>query len=156
MMMHALSHAFVLPLRFIPDELHTEVFARVVSHLLRGQPLAERLRELDGKTVCIHITDAACELYFLIKDGRLHAARRRQADVYIGGSLDDFCLLASRREDPDTLFFDRRLCLEGETETGLHVKNLLDSLEYDWEGHVRAVLGEPAASALGLLRRHFL
>ncbi len=156
MMMHMLSQALVLPLRFIPDALHTEVLARVVSHLLRGQALAARLHELDGKTVCIHITDGACELHFLIKDGHLYAAPRTQANVYIRGRLDDFWLLASRREDPDTLFFNRRLCLEGETETALHIKNLLDSLEYDWEGHFRAILGEPAASALGLFRRHFL
>jgi predicted lipid carrier protein YhbT len=57
--------------------------------------------------------------------------------------------LASRREDPDTLFFHRRLCIEGETETGLHVKNLLDALEYDWQAHFRDVFGEPLGSAVG-------
>ena len=50
-------------------------------------------------------------------------------------------LLATRREDPDTLFFNRRLNIEGDTETGLHVKNLLDSLEYDVQSHFDAVLG---------------
>jgi predicted lipid carrier protein YhbT len=38
-------------------------------------------------------------------------------------------LLATRREDPDTLFFNRRLRLSGNTELGLYVKNFLDSLE---------------------------
>lgn len=155
--MHTLPYPFVLPLRFIPDAVHTEVLARVVSHLLRGQALAARLREIDGKTVCIHITDGSCELHFLIKDGRLHPAPQRQANVYIRGCLNDFWLLATRREDPDTLFFSRRLCLEGDTETGLHIKNLLDSLEYDWEAHFRTVLGEPVASVLGrLFRQRFL
>ena len=59
----------------------------------------------------------------------------------IRGSYDDFWRLASRSEDPDTLFFQRRLTIEGETETGLLLKNLLDGLEYDWRAHVRAVLG---------------
>ena len=37
--------------------------------------------------------------------------------------------LAQRQEDPDTLFFSRRLAMEGDTELGLVVKNALDALE---------------------------
>jgi predicted lipid carrier protein YhbT len=129
-----------LPLRFIPDAVHTTVFAHAFNHLLRGQKLVERLAEIDGKTVCIDITDAPCRLHFRIESGRLAQDRDRHADVYIRGRLEDFWQLATRAEDPDTLFFSRRLAIEGDTETGLHVKNLLDSLEYDFAAHVRAVL----------------
>ena len=38
-------------------------------------------------------------------------------------------LLARRLEDPDTLFFSRRLSMEGDTELGLLVKNTLDAIE---------------------------
>jgi len=41
----------------------------------------------------------------------------------------DFLLLWLHREDADTLFFNRRLTLEGNTEPGLFVKNTLDALE---------------------------
>ena len=37
--------------------------------------------------------------------------------------------LAMRKEDPDTLFFSRRLSMQGDTELGLLLKNTLDSLE---------------------------
>ena len=78
----------------------------------------------------------------------------RAVDVTIRGRLEDFWRLATRAEDPDTLFFQRRLSIEGDTETGLHVKNLLDALDYDVEAHVRAVLGAPLADvAVALLRR---
>lgn len=149
--MSPLPHPLVLPLRLIPDGVHALVLAQVLSHLLRGQPLAARLCELDGKVVAIDITDVPCRLSFLIRHGRLHAAAGMPADVHVRGYLNDFWLLASRREDPDTLFFHRRLCIEGETETGLHVKNLLDSLEYDWEAHFRDVFGEPLGSAVSRL-----
>ncbi len=43
-------------------------------------------------------------------------------------------------------FFQRRLAVEGETETGLHLKNLLDGWEYDLPAHLRAVLPGPVAS----------
>lgn len=51
-----------------------------------------------------------------------------KADVTVRASLPDFLALALRREDPDTLFFSRRLVLEGDTELGLAIKNALDSL----------------------------
>ena len=38
--------------------------------------------------------------------------------------------LALRREDPDTLFFKRRLVMTGDTDLGLVVKNALDAI--DW------------------------
>jgi O2-independent ubiquinone biosynthesis accessory factor UbiT len=37
--------------------------------------------------------------------------------------------MAGRFEDPDTLFFQRRLVIEGDTELGLGVKNFLDGLD---------------------------
>lgn len=51
------------------------------------------------------------------------------ADLSIGASAHDFLLLAQRREDPDTLFFGRRLQMEGDTELGLLVKNTLDAMD---------------------------
>ena len=136
-----LPHPLLLPLRLIPNAVHTELFTRVFNHLLRGQPLAARLPEIDGKSVCIHIRDAATELHFRIEQGRLRPATPGRADVRISGKVEDYWQLATRREDPDTLFFSRRLCIEGDTATGVHVKNLLDALDYDWEAHFRDVLG---------------
>ncbi len=137
-----LPHPLLLPLRFIPDTVHAEVLARVFNHLLRGQPIAARLPEINGKSVCIRIKDASSAIYFRVAHGRLQPAAPGPTDVRISGTVEDFWQLATRREDPDTLFFNRRLCIEGDTETGVHVKNLLDALEYDWESHFRNVLGE--------------
>jgi predicted lipid carrier protein YhbT len=149
-----LPHPLLLPLRIIPGAVHAEVLARVFNHLLRGQPLATRLPEIDGKTVCIHIKDASSEIHFRIVHGRLLPAAPGRADVRISGTVQDFWLLATRREDPDTLFFSRRLCIEGDTDTGVHIKNLLDALDYDWESHFRAVLGDTlGGAAFALIRR---
>ena len=51
-------------------------------------------------------------------------------DAWIKGASSEFMKLANRSEDPDTLFFQRRLLIEGDTELGLGTKNLLDSI--DW------------------------
>ena len=62
---------------------------------------------------------------------QLRVAQREAVDVCIRGTWHDFLLLASRQEDPDTLFFRRRLVIEGDTDLGLGVKNLLDGLDPD-------------------------
>lgn len=49
-------------------------------------------------------------------------------DVTMRASVGDYFALALRREDPDTLFFTRRLVLEGDTALGLEIKNALDAL----------------------------
>jgi len=53
------------------------------------------------------------------------------AEATIRGSLSAFKTLADRKQDPDQLFFQRRLVIEGDTELGLALKNLLDSLDWD-------------------------
>ena len=64
--------------------------------------------------------------------GKLAAAAPGSApDVRFGGRSREFLLLALNEEDPDTLFFQRRLQLEGDTELGLEIKNLLYSLDGD-------------------------
>lgn len=54
-----------------------------------------------------------------------------QEDVSFSGECNDLVLIAARKEDPDTLFFQRRLRIEGDTELGLEVKNLMDSIDLD-------------------------
>jgi O2-independent ubiquinone biosynthesis accessory factor UbiT len=129
-----------LPLRLLPDVLHTQIFARVINHLLRGQRLGARLSELDGRSVCLDVHDAGTQLHFLVRNGQLVAAESPNSQVIIRGELRDFIDLATRAKDPDTLFFNRRLSIDGDTEAGLHLKNLLDSHDYDWVAHVKAVL----------------
>ena len=136
----------LFPVRLIPGTVHAGILAVIFNHLLRGQALVARLRELEGKCVSLRITDVPCEIAWRFHNGRLHAAASREAGVIIAGRMASFLELACRRQDPDTLFFTRELSIEGDTEAGVHVKNLLDALEFDWEGHLDAVLPPPLAA----------
>ncbi len=137
------------PLRVVlaqaPERALTRLLATGLTHLLRGQALAARLPELAGKRVSLLVSDLHRELRFRITSVGLTSGWDAAWDVRIRGSYDDFWRLAMRNEDPDTLFFQRRLTIEGDTETGLMLKNLLDALEYDWRAHVAAVAGPLAA-----------
>jgi predicted lipid carrier protein YhbT len=136
-------------LRAVPDSVHAEMISRLANHLLRGQALARRLAPIEGSCVCLAISDTGNVWRFRLRGGRLcPQPAGAPADVCIQGELADFLLLTTRGEDPDTLFFARRLSMEGDTETGLFVKNQLDALEFDWEAHLNAVAGPRAATML--------
>jgi len=144
-------------LRMLPQSMQTELLARGINHLLLGQAIAEQLASLNGKRLAIEITDTASCFNFTVKCGRLYPARyasQQTWGVCIRGRLEHFWQLARRAEDPDTLFFNRQLEIEGETATGLYIKNLLDSLDYDWDAHFQAILGKRlAALPLALWKR---
>ncbi len=137
-----------LVFRLAPDAVHTALLVRLFNHLLKGQSLGGQLAALHGKRLAIGITDTHSLFNFTIDNGRLYRSGYNsgsQWDVCIRGRLEHFWQLAARQEDPDTLFFNRQLEIEGETETGLYIKNLLDSLDYDWDSHFQAVLGKRLA-----------
>jgi O2-independent ubiquinone biosynthesis accessory factor UbiT len=86
---------------------------------------------LRGRWLRLDITDLGIGWNLTCGRLGLQVAQHARADVSIRGSWRDFLLLASRQEDPDTLFFRRRLIIEGDTDLGLGIKNLMDSLDPD-------------------------
>lgn len=135
-------------LKSLPDTVHAELLSRLFNHLLKGQYLSEQLLDLEGRRLAINISDTRSEIIFAIRNGQLQRAQGRQWDARIRGRLAEFWLLATRSEDPDTLFFARRLDIEGDTATGLHIKNLLDGMDFDWQAHAEAVAGPRLAPLL--------
>jgi predicted lipid carrier protein YhbT len=83
---------------------------------------------LAGRRYAIRVTDMGLSLRFTVTS-RGFAPDSGAPDLTISAAARDFLLLIGRREDPDTLFFSRRLVSEGDTELGLTVKNLLDALD---------------------------
>jgi len=91
----------------------------------------DTLAPLAGKLVCLRVTDGGLTLLFtLTEKGFRPAVSSSKPDLMISATTRDFIALALREEDPDTLFFSRRLLMEGDTDLGLLVKNTLDAV--DW------------------------
>ena len=114
----------------LPRYPHSLIFTRAINLALGDKLRDEVWQPLHGKQVCIRVKDAGITFHFTLGAKGLiarHAAH--QTDLTISASAQDFILLALRKEDPDTLFFSRRLVMEGDTELGLLVKNTLDALE---------------------------
>lgn len=89
--------------------------------------LAASLEPLRGKVLRLEIRELGTGPQLTLT--RLGLAPALGApDVVVRAGLRDYLSLALRREDPDSLFFSRRLVVEGDTALGLAVKNALDSL----------------------------
>ncbi len=90
----------------------------------------DNLAPLVGRLVSLKVLDAGLTLRFtLTARGFRPVVSSNPADLTISAKASDFLALALRQEDPDTLFFNRRLVMEGDTDLGLLVKNTLDAVE---------------------------
>jgi predicted lipid carrier protein YhbT len=98
--------------------------------LARGVLERSAFGPLAGKRLRIEASDIGAGVTITLRQ-RGFAAADGPADVVIRARLADYVLLALRREDPDTLFFNRRLAIEGDTELGLVAKNALDAADWD-------------------------
>jgi predicted lipid carrier protein YhbT len=87
--------------------------------------------EVTGRRFCVQVLDLGLRLHFSVESNGFRTLRDGPVDVTFTASAQDFARLALRLEDPDTLFFNRRLRIEGDTDLGLRVKNLLDAVEME-------------------------
>jgi predicted lipid carrier protein YhbT len=85
---------------------------------------------LKNRIVAIQVSDAGVDCRVSLSSMGFLPALRGAPEVTIRACAWDFYRLARRLEDPDTLFFSRRLAIDGDTELGLLVKNALDAI--DW------------------------
>ncbi len=115
-----------LPFGFVPIPVHSSVLAFALNHIFACPIRDGELDFLVGRVVAIQVHDARLHFRLTLSDRQLAAANEGVTDLTVGGSLYDLLLLATGREDPDTLFFQRRLLLDGDTELGLYVKNFLN------------------------------
>jgi predicted lipid carrier protein YhbT len=127
-----LPRLLTLPFGILPPRLNSSVLAQILNRVFKPELSSGELEFLDQRVMLIRVDDARLSYRLTLRNGRLQAADSgRGADLSIEGTTYDFLLLATRREDPDTLFFNRRLRLGGDTELGLYVKNFLDGVEME-------------------------
>ncbi|MDI1245825.1 MAG: SCP2 sterol-binding domain-containing protein [Rhodoferax sp.] len=106
------------------------LFVTALNLALAKQLNADVTDMLAGKKLRLCVLDAHWAFDFEWRNSRFVACQNAgAADLTVSASAHDFVKLARRQEDPDTLFFNRRLTMEGDTELGLLVKNTIDAIE---------------------------
>ncbi|WP_171909753.1 ubiquinone anaerobic biosynthesis accessory factor UbiT [Aquisalimonas asiatica] len=106
------------------------IVASLSTRVLRQQIADGALDLLSGRAIRIVIRDPDVSLRLTLRDGRIVPAPAGQdAAATVTAFAEDLVLVMAQRVDPDTLFFHRRLGVQGDTALGLAVKNVLDSVD---------------------------
>lgn len=133
-----LPRLLATPFSLVPDSIVARLVTMVLNKAL-DEPLREgELDFLRQRSLLIRMTDAGVSVHLTVRGQELVAANRHAAsDLSIEASVYDFLVLVGQQEDPDTLVFQRRLVVQGDTELGLEVKNFLDGLDVESIGLYR-------------------
>ena len=106
----------------------------VSMHFVAGLELARRFKwlspppELEGRSFAITIEDLGLRSSFGVRGGAFRPMwNGAPAELELGATMADLLSLMRADTDADTLFFQRRLRISGDTELGLIVKNWLDA-----------------------------
>lgn len=92
----------------------------------------DQLEFLEGKRFLVEVLDTGGRAAITCRNGRFVPLFTipETPDLAFRANLSAYLQLLARQEDPDTLFFNRQLSIEGDTELGLLVKNMLDAVEW--------------------------
>ncbi|MBL0457124.1 SCP2 domain-containing protein [Aeromonas enteropelogenes] len=120
------------PLKLVPFNLQKQVMESLLARVFKEAIEDGDFEFLAGKWLKVEVSDLELCWFISEQNSQLVVARDcEKVDVCFSGTTNDLILIAGRKEDPDSLFFQRKLKIEGDTELGLEVKNLMDSLDLD-------------------------
>jgi len=120
-----------VPVKLTPFALKRQVLEQVLSWQFRQALEDGELEFLEGRWLSIEVRDIGLRWFTSVENDQLIVRQAAEADVSFSANASDLLMIAARKQDPDTLFFQRRLVIEGDTELGLYVKNLMDAIELD-------------------------
>ncbi|WP_318013667.1 ubiquinone anaerobic biosynthesis accessory factor UbiT [Roseateles oligotrophus] len=116
--------------RRLPWQPPSLLLALSLQRLMWPKLRESQRRELAGAVVAIEVEDLGlqCRVWLVEGKGFAVAPAGQTPRVRVRASSSGYLRLLKGQEDPDRLFFERALVLEGDTEYGLLLKNTLDAL----------------------------
>ena len=124
--------ALAIPTSLLPFVVQKKLLTELLEKMLCEAIEDGDLDFLQDKWLKVAVNDLKLTWYLSFSEDKLIIAEKcENEDVSFSGAANEFILIAGRKEDPDTLFFQRRLSIQGDTELGLEVKNLLDNIDFD-------------------------
>ena len=126
---------FAIPFKFAPAKLHSQLLVVLLNRILSQQLAEGDINFLENRCLIIEVQDVGIRYSMELSNGKLVSVPAgKTSDLLIRACVYDFLMLAARQEDPDTLVFQRRLIMEGDTELGLELKNFIDGLDIESTG----------------------
>jgi len=131
-----LPKCLLLPFTKLPSSLQKAVIKQVLSQVLKSSLAEGELDFLQDHYLQVVITDVNLTFYISVNYKSLVIESDRPegpecCNVSFQGESHFMLLMMSREVDPDTLFFQRKLLMTGDTELGLEIKNFLDDFDME-------------------------
>jgi len=112
--------------------LSEKLLATIVNQAFAVPMTRGDLDFLEGRRLAVQLEDCGVCWVFTLRSGRLYVLPQPVlSEVSIRARTAEFIMLAMRRMDADTLFFQQRLAIDGDVALGLSLKNFLDALDLD-------------------------
>jgi len=119
------------PLKAMPLWMEAIGVGVFISSIVDANPsFKEKLAQIDGKVFMFEARDISKRFYLHIKDKEIKVVPHmtRAPDVTMSGKVAVLIDVLTGKEDPDTVFFSRRLEITGDTASAIHFKNILAAL----------------------------
>jgi len=118
--------------KIVPKPIQSRFVLHQLNYLAKEFIENGELDFLTNKTAKFEITDADLSWQFGFNQHALiERPKDSPPDVVFSANTHALILMASKKVDPDTLFFNRDLSIGGDTELGLEIKNLIDLFDID-------------------------
>ncbi|WP_287600483.1 SCP2 sterol-binding domain-containing protein [Thiothrix sp.] len=114
-----------------------------------------RLQALQGKLICLHISNPDVQLYFLPTADQVRVTTRYAAapDVTIHGSALGLMRL-SASNDAGKAMLEHGIKIDGNMGLGNHFSQILREIDVDWEELLSRAVGDVVAHHLGQVVRN--
>lgn len=114
-----------------------------------------RLRTLQGKLICLHISNPDLRLYFLPTADRVRVTATYDAtpDVSIHGSALALMRL-SNSKDIGKAILEQGIKIDGDMKLGNCFSQILREVDVDWEELLSRAVGDVIAHQMGQIVRH--
>ena len=113
----------------LPTQPPSMLLAMALNRALLPKLDAAARASLSGRCVEVHVIDFGVRFRLELGAGGFASALAHAPVILrIAAPAEVYWRLAEGTEDADTLFFERKLVMEGDTELGLLLKNTLDAI----------------------------
>ena len=120
--------------RHLPTLPPRLILVQTLNQMLRRGLLPADMTQFAGRHFQLDVLDLGISIRFSADTQRFTAENYPGApDLRLAANSADYLRMILREEDPDTLFFNRKLQIEGDTALGLATKNLLDCVDWRWQ-----------------------
>ncbi len=122
-----------------------------INHCLQFDPDAlQRVCAFTGKVIGIELSGLNLKFY-LLPDSvglRLHAEFDDEVDVWLRGAPLSMMRMGLGGDQQKALF-SGDVEIEGDTEIGQHIRDIMNDLELDWEEQITTLVGDVVGHKIG-------